>query len=144
MCVQCVSNTTCTSCAPSLYLLNGNCSYFCSYSYNGACMNSCPGNTFSQTGKNNQNYCIPCSSNCATCGTTSTLCFSCNPNYTLSSTNTCVVNCPTGNDCTCNAPFYTLNDSQTCVSDCGPGYFTSAGSNICTPCGQPIENCVLC
>ena len=159
-CGNCSSQTTCTTCKSSTYLLFGQCVQDCPEGYykysNNTCLSNCPPATYPT-----HSSCAECESGCLTCQNSST-CFQCSPSLYLTQDFHCVSTCPTGyhavnSNCelTCEDEDCDKcqNSSQTCVS-CKSGTYLKDGlcvnycpdgmfedSNKCLSCMDGCSHC---
>ena len=141
-CLNCTSDTVCTSCVVSA--TNNN---------NGSC--NCPSGFFFTTSP--IRHCKKCANYTLTCSSL-TQALTCNTNFTLSAglcicpagrfINTlgqcmpCVNGCTTCNSTTscqaCSVP--SLLQGNICVTRCGPGYYQNGF--VCTPCSSGCASCI--
>ena len=140
-CLTCIgSATNCTSCPPGLFANN-----------NGACLSTCPSNTFGLQG-----FCLGCSISCNGCTQLPTNCINCATGYVRSgsicqrscgngqylvdgscrSCDTSCATCTTGTSCTsCANPLATLTNGvcNLCPGNCA---VCSPTTLVCTTCSS--------
>lgn len=114
-CLTCsVSINNCTSCASGYYF----------YATFNQCLSSCPLNT-TIADSTASLLCLPCSSNCTTCLTSTNYCLSCSSPYSFFN-NSCSLSCPTG--------YYSSSSLCTgCINNC----MSCSSATVCQSCISP-------
>ena len=129
-CLTCKSGSTlnCSSCLSGYTLIGSSCILVVNcpstYYYQGVCLSSCPHTTYPSAGS-----CLPCTSNCLTC-ISSSVCSSCPTSFYLLVNGSCQGSCPSG--------FYSNTTNNICIQ-CPTGcssctYRTSLGQIVCSGC----------
>ncbi|KAJ7590656.1 insulin-like growth factor binding protein [Mycena floridula] len=149
-------NTTCTACDSSCATCSGSSTTCLTCSGNllassGACVPTCPSNTFSSSG-----LCLPCHSDCASCsGSSFNQCSSCPPNRPVLTNGRCLPVCSqtqffdrTSSTCQqCDASCSSCSGAgpSQCLACSGPGQIVKGGSCVTTTkCTTVIPGLGVC
>jgi proprotein convertase subtilisin/kexin type 5 len=158
-CLSCVSNTSCSNCAPGTLLIYLNTSTSSSVTQNTSmCVASCPLATYPDNGQ-----CLSCPSPCNQCSLNNgqILCLTCVSGYYLlngkcsttcpsgyyqsASTQTCIAclsNCLTCNNSTgCLTCANSIYTAPSCTGNCSSGLYWSTTTNSCVSCYSTCATC---